>query len=53
MTRRFCPPRRSLRCFLGFHDWRISRLIPLNITGPVYICDRCGRQQSYDHGDRV
>lgn len=42
--------RHSLRCRLGFHDYRLSRFIPLNITGPVFVCDRCGKQVSYDHG---
>lgn len=53
MTWQFRPPRRSLRCRLGFHVYRPSRFIPLTITGPVYSCDRCGKQVNYDHGDRV
>lgn len=53
MTKRFCPPRFSLRCRFGFHDWQLSKFVPLTITGPVYVCDRCGKQQSYDHGERV
>lgn len=53
MTRHFRPPRFSFRCRLGIHDWRATRFIPLTITGPVYVCDRCSKQRSYDHGVRV
>lgn len=39
-----------IKCCIGRHDWRTSLLIPLNITGPVFVCTRCRKQVCYDRG---
>ncbi len=40
-----------IKCLFGRHLWKVSRLVPLNHKGPIYVCLRPSCRKQYAPND--
>lgn len=38
----------KIKCWLGRHDWELSRFVVLGSRGPSYQCTKCGKVVNHD-----
>ena len=41
--------RQRLKCWLGYHEWKLCRFFALGSRGPSYQCIHCNKVVDHDH----